>query len=360
MRWDFDGALLFAKQYKQVFRDYETMSFKKDRDNALEEIHKNLLRSITNISAAYLDHIIDISEMVFRSVKFFTNDGRVHIEHLKYNVSSIFERMAKEIANEMIKTNDLTMKFVSASELEYIARVKDKTGLNIEFNQIDPKKKEQTTSRVMLSLEKIKSKFLYEIERAYAQENTDIKFALFNVMPEFKRLPKKKTLVRESEDRFVFDKKKDMSQTFMSNDEWRDVEQLYKDEYIPRYRNYKTKDGKFVRSDNDVYAWEIEQKATDEWLQSVRDGTNKAAKEAGVEDLMWIAFLDDKTRHEHERRDGLTSTEIEDKLKNDPSWKDDPYGSIAPSGFNCRCRSVPYIPEADDKKAGDFSEWMQN
>ena len=334
------------------------MSFKKDRDDALEEIHKNLLRSITNISAAYFDHIIDVSEMVFRSIKFFTSDGRVNVEHLKYNIASIFERMAKEISEEMIKTNHLTMKFTAASELEYIARVKDKTGLNLDFERLNPTKKEQTTSRVMLSLEKIKSKFLYEIEREYAQENPDVKSALLHILPEMKRLPKRNTLKRES-DRFVFDKKTDMSQTFMSNEEWRDIEQLYKDEYIPRYRNYKTRDGRFVRSDNDVYAWEMEQKATDEWLQSVKDGTNQAAKEAGVEDLLWIAFLDDRTRHEHERRDGLTSTEIEDKLKNDPAWKDDPYGSIAPSGFNCRCRSVPYIPEADDKKAGDFSEWMQ-
>jgi hypothetical protein len=334
------------------------MSFKKNRDDALEEIHKNLLRSITNISAAYLDHIIDLSEMVFKSIKFFTNDGRLHVEHLKQNISSIFARMAKEISDEMIKTNDLTMKFTAASELEYIARVKDKKGFNIEFERLDPVKREQNESRVMLSLEKLKSKFMYEIERAYAQENSDVKSALMNILPEFKRLPKKKTLVRES-DRFVFDKKTDMSQTFMSNEEWRDIEQLYKDEYIPRYRNYKTRDGRFVRSDDDVYAWEVEQKATNEWLQSVKDGTNQAAKEAGVEDLLWIAFLDDKTRHEHERRDGLTSTEIEDKLKNDPAWKDDPYGSIGPSGFNCRCRSVPYIPEADDKKAGDFSEWMQ-
>jgi len=135
---------------------------------------------------------------------------------------------------------------------------------------------------------------------------------------------------------------------------------MYKDEYIPTNRNLAY-DLEAPGTDlEEWYGWEIEQDVNYEFLQIVKEGSSEAVKQAGIVDLMWVAVLDDRTREEHRLKDGLTSSEIEAKLETE--WADfDDQETVAPSGFNCRCRSVPFygdLPDAPEVNYRDFDTWL--
>jgi hypothetical protein len=110
----------------------------------------------------------------------------------------------------------------------------------------------------------------------------------------------------------------------------------------------------------DRYEWEVEQDMMHDFVERVRSGQESAAKENGIVDFMWVAVVDQKTDDCCLKRDGLGSSEIEEKLKG--PWKEDECkATVAPAHFNCRCVMVPMssdlldVPTAD---YGDFDQWL--
>ena len=328
--------------------------FSHDRDDMLDEFHRKLLLRLTNAQAAHYFYIIDVCDYHFKTIKFFTNDGRHTVSQLQNFVTQNMTNLSNVLTDIIYKSRRLTYLAQSASELERLSRLKnERNKLEHNFNV----NKDELLSKVVLSLHQTKSKIIQEIERCYVAKDRDIEKRIKKVLPQIKKV--KKPLIREAKKFTTLDKVDELSQSFISENDWDSILSDYKADFIPLYRNDKTESGRFYRDENDVYASDVERLATDEWLQGVKDGTNEAAIAAGVTDLMWVAVLDSHTREEHERRDGLLKSEIEDKLENDSDWKDDEYDSVAPSGFNCRCRSVPYIPEAEGE-TGDFDSWITN
>jgi hypothetical protein len=76
--------------------------------------------------------------------------------------------------------------------------------------------------------------------------------------------------------------------------------------------------------------------------------------------MMWIAIIDDKTDDCCLKRDGLTSTQIEEKLRGE--WeKDECQAKVTPAHFNCRCRMAPVSDDLPDQAPADFGgfdEWL--
>ncbi len=110
------------------------------------------------------------------------------------------------------------------------------------------------------------------------------------------------------------------------------------------------------------YTWEVEQEITEDFVKSVRDGTIDSAKEAGIEDFMWIAVLDSHTDECCKVRDGLSSSEIEKKIADGTIDGEECDAIVAPAHFNCRCDVAPMtndLPETEASGLPDFNEWLE-
>lgn len=141
----------------------------------------------------------------------------------------------------------------------------------------------------------------------------------------------------------------------------------YLEEYVPRGRSpadvaeiarVVMPNGRM--KDKVVYEWEIEREATNEFIAAVRHGQVQAANDAGINDFVWIAVLDNRTDECCEKRDGLLTSEI--KLKLDGAWADDECQAIVPPAhLNCRCTLAPAtenIPDRPEVDHGSFEAWL--
>lgn len=160
------------------------------------------------------------------------------------------------------------------------------------------------------------------------------------------------------------DPKVDMMTGIIPDDEWDAMVKDYKSEYLP--------ESTFARSAQDYtdvdgvrkYDWELEQELTNDFVDQVRSGQDDAANKNGIEDMLWISVSHKTLCKSCEWRDGLTSTEIEDKLKTEHS-DDDIDAIVPPAHMNCFCRIAPVTKELldatpDDSKTKEFDEWLNS
>lgn len=152
---------------------------------------------------------------------------------------------------------------------------------------------------------------------------------------------------------------------FVSDQEWDDMVDAYKDEFVPTGRDPLTVVG--LKPDDlggegqPMYGWELEQDVTDEFVTSVREGQVAAAKEQGIMDFIWIAVLDNRTDECCAWRDGLTSSEIQTALKEGDHAGDECRALVPPAHFNCRCTISPALDNVPDQGSPDtqsFEEWL--
>lgn len=151
-----------------------------------------------------------------------------------------------------------------------------------------------------------------------------------------------------------------MSTGILDDAAWQQVVEDYKSEELPPnvFRrtavDYTEEDG--VR----YYDWEVENEVMEDFVSQVREGQVDAANENGVTDFLWLAVVDKVTDACCLWRDGLTSTQIEEKLKD----KDDECdATVPPAHINCRCKLSPMfkdMPEVEPSNRGDFEEWLTN
>jgi len=271
-----------------------------------------------------------------------------------------FRYLAEKITDNIIRLRRLSGTLGYAAEIEALARISGKDIQSKNPNILQDRK--QVHAVISMQLDRFKNRMTEEIERAYVSRETVIELnqRLNSVLPQVRKFKKVFTRVKEA-DPIVKEKKISASTDFINDAEWEDILDEYKSAYIPPFR-FVGRDGRFPRTTDETYAWEVERYVTDDFLQQIKEGTLQAADEAGVTDLIWIAVMDDKTRPEHAAKDGLTSTEIEAKLKDE--WGDfEDQSTVAPGGFNCRCRSVPFFEKIDETKAeqfdySSFEEWL--
>lgn len=345
--------------------------FTKERDYALEKIFNNFRKKILEISGIHFLGCLDISSSNYLSI-YYSDISRLYnrqiIDRIKNIINHNFDQMAVEISREIYKMNDIILNLSHTSEFEAVSRLKNKR--NQTINKLKPKKSfDKIYSGVILSTSKTRNDFLISIERSYYNEDDpkEMKSRMRNAFPSTVKT-KSKTLKKVREANVYSSKEKSITSDTIDDESWNTIVDMYKSEYIPKYRSVG-KDGRFLKVDDETYAWEVEQEATRNFLEQVRDGQISAANKAGVDDFLWIAVQDHKTRFSHSQFDGLTSSEIKKNINT--KWKGDErfdqdreyFGNglcVAPSGFNCRCRSVPYTSDIDEKsnEFGSFDEWL--
>lgn len=153
----------------------------------------------------------------------------------------------------------------------------------------------------------------------------------------------------------------------IDEDAWNDMLDTYMNDYVPKTRGPEyIIDKPEVTGQDTWYAWEFERDMTDEFVQSVRDGTQEAAKENGITDFVWIAVIDSHTDKCCAWRDGLLVSEIkaqmDDHEEEDADCNDGGSGLTPPIHFNCRCTLAPAtdeIPDKPDDGAKDFADWLE-
>jgi SPP1 gp7 family putative phage head morphogenesis protein len=162
------------------------------------------------------------------------------------------------------------------------------------------------------------------------------------------------------------DRGPDMSFGLIDDETWEEWVDDYKAEYVPSWRgpenayDVRTPSGADTRTE--IYAWEMEQEITQDFVYQVRQGQIEAAKENGIQDYVWIAIVDNRTDDCCLWRDGLTTKEIEKILKTERS-DDDCQAIVPPAHFNCRCVLAPMVeemPERPESNIKDFEDWLNS
>lgn len=332
-------------------------SFIRERDIALEKFLHDAQKELSDIGYAAFKHILFMVSHRYRFVNGFTPHSRIVLDGLYAEIDHAFRIAAHKMTAVVLKLRENTTYLTYAGEVEAIARVlghKQAKNISVTHDAAS------VEARLYYLLTKIRDRMTEAIERGFVNGEDPYpkvlacipKVKRYKVPPrELKPLKEASAELRDS-----------ASLNFMDDEKWAQILQAYKDEYIPENRNLAF-DIEMGEPDlEEWYGWEIEQEMNEDFLAQVRDGTNAAAQDAGVTDLMWVAVLDDKTRDEHRMKDGLTSSEIESKLEGEWSdFEDD--ATVAPSGFNCRCRSVPYVadlPEVEPVSYEGFNAWLNS
>lgn len=350
------------------------------RDKALEAIHRRCQQEISDLARRSFLNIVHATLSYMRHVdddNRFTARGRAYMDQARYFVDTELEQLTYSMLTPITHMRMRVLRLAHASELEVLARLKSTT--------LSGKPPELTVSRTMpasqariraalqarirAALHRLGDKLKQEIERGYVNSKTadEIVVAVKSRFPKpvrYKRPPRELKPFREVEaSGFDYEKPKaQASLSFVTDDEWDDIIDSYKKDYVPLYRGPEYVFDKDIGAPEleEWYGWEIEQEVAQDFVERVRDGQVQAANDAGIDDMIWIAILDDKTRPEHRAKHGLTSREIEAKLENE--WADfEDQTIVPPGGFNCRCRPAPYdssLPEAPEFIYEDFDTWL--
>lgn len=156
-----------------------------------------------------------------------------------------------------------------------------------------------------------------------------------------------------------------MLQDFVDHLEYEDIVSTYKKEYVPEWRDPRHDTGEIDVADTggyQVYSWQLENEMTEDFVTKVRTGSHEGARKQGISDFVWIAVLDSHTDECCEKRFGLTTSEIKDKLSGE--WSGDECRAIVPPAhFNCRCSLAPAtddLPDVPESNESDFEEWLNS
>jgi hypothetical protein len=354
-------------------REYK--KFISERDQTLERFRIKMNYRLSLRIKEFFDEALNQAVLSYNTMgkhTWFTTASRHLIFGLKSYFNSLVPHLTEDLSAIITYTINIVTKLSYASGLEGIARMNGKLATIKDWR---PEYDKSLFDKVSISVQALVNKINQEIERAYVGEegSEELKMRLLKLLPETimpKRVLKNIRAIEAVDGRLVRGKTAGLSMTTdeMSDMEWNRVLREYMnrevlldvpDELSRHFRYYRPGESlpSYKHPSDEYYNWQIEQQSTQVYLDSIKNGEEKAAADMGVKDLMWVSVLDEKTRPEHAAKDGLTSTEIANKLEHE--WKDfDDKGTVAPSGFNCRCRSVPFIPEKDQIESKDiYKEW---
>lgn len=182
----------------------------------------------------------------------------------------------------------------------------------------------------------------------------------FSVMPDaLKRVPKPMKESRDDEPKIT------MTQGFVTDEDWDDLVEDYKSEYVPDIRGPEDIVSEATtKAEKNMYAWELERDVSQAFVEDVRQGQVDAARINGIIDFVWIAVIDDRTGEFDAWADGRLTSEIKDAIENGDAPESEYQTEVPPAHFNCRCTLAPatedlgeQIPESN---AEDFESWLNS
>lgn len=349
-------------------------SFVKDRDLALERIHQHMLIDLSRILYNGLQQI----EHLTASLALRSHGGLAMIHtlgaHYENGVKEILTQVWRPLVMRIQSMRKAAFILTYASEQEAIGRATQRSNRvsRAEFKMKLRQAINQPTlldqkleARVWVDLMRLRHRIIQAFELALIQElkPNEIVAAVTAKFPKakkYKRPPRALTPLREAakvqadKDIYQFD--------FVDDTDWDDMVDSYTEtELQPNRFDNVTQYNDPDDSQTAYYSWELEQDATDDFVNSVRDGQVEAATDLGVKDFVWIAVIDDKTDTCCLKRHGKTTSEIEDMLDSGQLDPDDCDASTPPAHFNCRCQIGP-VASTDEVEGPDwesFNDWLE-
>lgn len=376
-------------------------SFINQRDRELEVFHNKTQRIVSDLLRdAFTQALLLIqanhSELVNEASMF---QAPALLGYLDRQIEQMFGRYLEDITEVTRDMRRNAYVMAHAGETEAIGRSLNEekiADITPDVGQEQEEKEAQSGGnlilRVKMYLDRIRRQIMNAVQLGMTNcdERREFMTRVYKALPKqkiFKRPPKNLKTVKEARGptstiRFGLGQGRKtpvagVSMTVGEIDQqtWDVMVEDYLDEYIPVNRGPEAvidldtiavpsplRSGKIPPVDQEKwYVWELERDINQEFIQSVRDGQIDAANKNGINEFVWISIVDNKTDTCCTWRDGLTTSEIERKLKSDK--KGDKCKSITPPAhFNCRCTLAPATPTLPGKPAtnlGDFDKWLQ-
>lgn len=252
--------------------------------------------------------------------------------------------------------NDLTNEdFIRGSVLEVIAH-----NLNAVRRKIITKVEEQ-----LLTDEPVESALYYAFKQFPRKKAPPTKPPLKKVKPREANSKPKFTITSEVDSTVLDIGKGNFTPFVWDQVTWDKLLEDYAKDYIKVDRSpaavYSLKDpltDEKIKYDDGIYAWEVEQEVTHDFVSQVRAGQIAAANDKGIKDFVVITVIDDRTCEACCDGfgcidfDGMKVSEIEKMTKNK--------FSAPPYHFNCRCTLAP-VADSDEEITGDLSgyeDWV--
>lgn len=337
------------------------------RDRALEQLLKKNSQRMSNALSHALGQIDQLLISTAHSIQghFFDMKGFTHERIFENQVQKSFGEIYVYLVTSIEDMLRRSYILAYVGELEGVGRA---LGRPEKFDHPSPEELRLVSSpvahRVEYVLFKLKNEILTSFKRARIQEQPVLDFiatvrrSFPRTAPISNRYVLKKPELRES----GLVKGVNYSFGALNEDEWDTIVDEVREEFVPDWRKPEAAPDKYFipGTNEEKYLWELEQEATDGFVNQVRDGQVDAANQNGINDFVWIAILDDRTDLCCEKRDGLTTSEIEEKLKS--TWSaDECKAKVPPAHFNCRCTLAPMsddVNEVAPPNASDFDEWL--
>lgn len=332
---------------KPAFKSKQYLNFVHEKEKVLEDILKKYHSLFTRIVAYTQETVISIANNLNKE------QTDVFDDNLKQKINRIFALAAEITYHYLLQMRTTIYVFSNVSEVEALSRIEQKTKKvnlthDIVYNNTVKNEDLLSEKKIKLIFMKLADKVSQSIATSIAlNENKDEMIDRI-----LKAYPKKKkfALARKYLKKFVESKKKKsdfLITGVVDRGTWGQVLQdYYADVIAPQItigRESGTKK-EYIIGKDEYYNWELESEINHDFVTLVRKGAIDAARENGIKDLMWIAVLDDKTDSCCRKRDGLTTSEIESKLKKE--WKKDECRAVTPPAhFNCRCTMAPMTDE---------------
>lgn len=354
--------------------------FVRDRDQALEQFLDNTQVRNSNVLRGTFRHILTQAKLNYTQLT--GPNYNQALQNLSAEVNSSMAHAKAELLNNILTLRRVTYYLSRSSEVEAISQATNKA-LRNEIPHFDQHARINKHSaaggslsdRIALYLNRISSKIINNahaaaisrtkdsdgIDTPLSQE--DFLLRIYYAFPKTKRVKRLKRELKSYLYEADHKAKVDISQDFLDDRSWREVVDEYLKE-IPSSRGPEEIAGKRINAEGEeetYYQWGLERDTTQEFVQSVRDGQMDGAEAQGVKDFVWIAIIDDVTDECCRWRDGLTLTEIEEKLKGERS-DDSCQATTPPAHFFCRCSVEPVteVPDAPASNAKEFDEWLNS
>ena len=383
------------KKHKHSFAEQPAYrKWVKARDRALEKLHTNTQLRSSDVMRKLLTGVLQVCQSHY----FQLHNGDISAaDQLDHGLKMIFHEAIQQFYLLIIQLRRNSYVLAKASEAEIIARLIKKPVKAIVTRQdihrvvsAEAFAGGDLLRRLKLYADRLRRRVVSQAQSAAIGDDEPKKF-LTSVLAAFPRPRRVKRPTRilkpslmEADDprdpfarlgginppeRFGGENDEDLSAAIDLIDDaaWQEMVEEYKQDVVPSWRGPESIVDIPTTDGDTWYGWELERDLTNEFVQSVRDGTIEAAKENGITDFVWIAVVDDVTDACCLWRDGLLVSEIEEQLADHESAdaecdvEDD--GLTPPLHFNCRCTLAPAtdeIPEKPNDGMVEFDDWLNS
>lgn len=356
-------------------------NFVRARNRALEQLHLRTQLMVSAITHQAVRQIRDMASARYPRLRLhgiYSPQGREIAKGLEADLSRLLHIAALQIAEQIKRLRRSSYLLTYSSEAEAIGQATGKvTKYTLGRDRIQAVQERPSFSggsiddRVQMVMNRLLRKVMNTIELSAINEDD-----IDGMEERLERaLPKIQTVSTEQRNLSLGKKIKeaardsqgpDMSFGLIDDQTWEEWVEDYMAEYVPSWRgpdqaySVRTPSGSETRTE--IYAWEMEQEITQDFVYQVRQGQIEAARENGIEDYVWVAIVDNRTDDCCLWRDGLTTKEIEKILKSERS-DDDCQAIVPPAHFNCRCVLAPMVeemPERPESNIKDFEDWLNS